>query len=280
MRKIHYRKIYQVVKNLCIAINYNLPSDVVGALTGALKKEKNRIARYTLCRIIENTRIARDEKIPLCQDTGTVEVFAEVGCDAAIIGGCFTDAVNEGVAAAYTEEKFRASVVSDPLARTNTRNNTPATVNVEFVEGNDIKIQILLKGAGSENSSVIKFFPPSVSYKELEDFIFGAVVEKAAYSCPPVVVSAAIGGNFSSAPLASKKALFRKIGSRNPDCFYEKKEMDLLKRINSTGIGPMGTGGKITALAVFLTPLSSHIASMPCAVNIQCHSFRRGEIII
>ncbi len=280
MSKIEYKKIADAVKKLCIKINYVLPGDVSAALKKARKREKNLLARNTLFQIMENLRIAEKNESPLCQDTGAVEVFARLGRSVKIIGGRLEDAVNEGVSAAYLNEKFRKSIVRDPFKRENTKDNTPASVYVETSEGDNIKLKVLLKGAGSENSSSINFFTPNVSWDSLEGYILENVYQKALYSCPPVVVSVAVGGNFSSAPAAAKKALFRNIGAKNPDKFYDLKEKRLLHLINLTGIGPMGTGGKTTALAVYITALPVHIASLPCAISIQCHSLRRGEVTI
>lgn len=280
MRKIHISEIISAIKNLCIDINYNLPKDVLSALKKSFSIETDEIALSTLKQIVHNATLASQLRIPLCQDTGLVEVFAQVGCGVFVYGGCLTEAINSGVEAAYREERFRMSVVADPFKRINTQSNSPVTINIEYIKGTRLILKVLLKGGGAENSSAMKFFPPDTDWKIIEDFIYETVREKSPYSCPPVIVSVAVGGSFSSAPIAAKKALFRKVGGSNPDSFYKDKEEKLLRRINSSNIGPMATGGKTTALAVFITSLPTHIAMLPCAVNIQCHSLRRGVVTV
>ncbi len=280
MRKIPTSQITRIVEHLCVNLNYNLSLDIISAIKSACRRESLSLAKNTLKQILENSRIAKKRKLPLCQDTGAIEAFVELGRDYCVDGGLISDALNNGVRAAYKKHDFRQSIVSDPIKRVNTFNNTPISIYFSEAKTKRIKIGIMLKGAGSENSSAMKFFPPSACWNEIENYIVEFVKEKAAYACPPVIVSVALGGNFSSAPLAAKKALFRKVHSTNKNKFYATKEKKLLKRINSLKIGPMGTGGKTTALAVFISALPTHIASLPCAITLQCHSLRRGEIIL
>ena len=297
--KIPVSRIYQTARQLAEDVNLSLPRDVLVALQRAYENEKKapyssgRVPLEILKAIIENARISRRERLPLCQDTGFVEAYLSIGSGVVVTRGekdkgpykaflTASQAVAAGIRDAYIGNRFRFSMVSDPLTRKNTSDNTPSFIYIEEIPGSkNITLGIIAKGGGSENSSAIKFFTPSVKWADIENFIIETVRRKAPFACPPVIVSVALGGNFSAAPLAAKKIfLSRKIGSANPDPVYNRRENILLKKINSLGIGPMGLGGKTTALDVFITPIPTHIAMLPCAIVIQCHSLRVGRAVI
>ncbi|MDR1942350.1 MAG: fumarate hydratase [Endomicrobium sp.] len=279
MRKIKSEIITMAVEELCALANYELPNDVLSALKAAHKKE-NVPAKNVLAQIIKNARIAKDEKIPLCQDTGTANFFIDLGRGVQIEGLNLYDAVNKGVSLGYKNNYLRKSILCDPLIRKNTGDNTPANVYVNFSDDDNIKITFLPKGGGSENASALKMLNPSQSWEGIKNFILQTVKEKGANACPPLIIGVAIGGDFSCAAKNAKAALLRKIGSKNKNPFYAKKEKELLKEINKLAIGPMGIGGKTTALAVFIDAKPRHIASLPAAVSIQCHSHRHKTIVL
>ncbi|MBI5399567.1 fumarate hydratase [Candidatus Saganbacteria bacterium] len=280
MREIVASKITEAVKNLCVNANIDLNKDVLSALNESLKTETSPIGREILRNIIKNAEIARREKLPLCQDTGLACVFVEIGQDVRIIDGTLAEALNEGVSRGYKAGYLRKSVTGDPIARKNTGDNTPAMVHTEIVPGEKIKIQLLAKGGGAENCSAIKMFMPSVSQEEISNFIVQTVETSGPNGCPPLIIGVGIGGSFDQAPLLAKKALLKPIGRRNSNSDTAAWEKELLKRINQTGIGPMGLGGKTTALAVHIEKKPCHISSLPVAVNINCHSHRYKEAII
>lgn len=280
MRKINVKKIISEIKNICIKSNTALPSDISKTLEKNYRKEKNILNRKILGQIIENYKIARKEGIPICQDTGIAVVFIEIGQDVCITGGDLYKAINEGIRQGYRRGYLRKSVVSDPLKRKNTNDNTPAVIHTQIISGNKLKITILPKGAGSENMSAIKMFDPSAGEKDIKDFIVSTIKGACANPCPPILVGVGIGGTFDYAALLSKKALLRKIGERNKDKLYSRLEKEVLKEINKLEIGIQGFGGKLTALDVFIEAYPCHIASLPVAVNIQCHVARRKTVIL
>jgi fumarate hydratase subunit alpha len=241
-----------------------------------LEKEESPTGRHILENIIENSEIAAQEGIPLCQDTGMAIVFIEIGQEVAIVGGSLTDAVNEGVRRGYEEGYLRKSVL-DVLDRVNTKDNTPAVIHYDIVPGDALRITFAPKGFGSENMSRIMLFPPSAGINAAKDFIVQRVEEAGGNPCPPIVVGVGLGGTFEKAALLAKKALLRPLGTLNPDPALAEMEDELLTRINNLGIGPMGLGGRTTALAVHVNKFPTHISSIPCAVNIQCHSCRHAE---
>jgi fumarate hydratase subunit alpha len=279
MRQIASSEITNEVVKLCAEANYELPLDVLNAVKSAYDKETEP-AKSVLCEIIENANIAAKEKIPLCQDTGTANFFIKLGTQVQINGESLSDAVNKGVAQSYKENYLRKSIVSDPFERKNTGDNIPANIYVEQVCGDKIEIAFLPKGGGSENASMLKMLAPAAGWQGVKDFVIETVKEKGANACPPLIVGVGVGGDFSSVAKIAKQTLFREIGSQNEDAVYDKKEAELLKEINALGIGAMGLGGKTTALAVFIDAKPCHIASLPAAVSIQCHSCRRKKIII
>ncbi len=280
MKKITSGKITDVVKNLFLKANFELPPDVLSALRSSLKKETNRRAKSIISQIIENQKIAREEKIPICQDTGTAVVFLKIGQDVSITGGGLAEAVNEGVRQAYAEGYLRKSIVSDPLGRKNTGDNTPAVIHTEIVSGSGLKISVLAKGGGAENVSSIKNFPPSAGISEIKKYVLDAVKNAGANACPPLVIGVGIGGTLDTVGVLAKKSLFRKLNSHNKNRRYAALEKELLGGVNRTGIGPMALGGKTTALAVLIEYAPTHITSLPVAVNLQCHAVRRGEAVL
>ncbi len=273
MRIIEAKTISDTVRQMCIKAAHNLPADILLAIKKTQKQEKG-LAKQITDLMLENAKIARKELYPLCQDTGTTVLFIEIGSDV-FVKGNLTKAINEGVKKGYTEGYLRKSIVKDPLfKRKNTEDNTPAVIHYSFTQGNKIKISLLLKGAGSENKSVLKMFAPSATLKDIKDFVLDAVKNAGASACPPFVIGIGIGGNFENCAKLSKKALLRRIGSANKNKKYNSLEKDLLKEINKTKIGPQGLGGKVSALGVFIEQEPCHTASLPVAINISCHASR------
>lgn len=279
MRVIKSDFIEDKVSELCGNINYNLPQDVIDSIEAYIKKD-NSISDNILKEILENAKIAKKDKISLCQDTGTANFFVKIGESVKIVGDSIVTAINKGVATGYAKYYLRKSIVYDPLNRINTKDNTPANIYCEEVEGDKIEITMLAKGGGSENASFLKMLTPLDGWDGIKNFVIESIKLKGANACPPIIVGVGIGGDFASVGLLAKKALLREIGSKNIKQDYNLKEQELFEEINKLNIGPMGLGGKPTALAVFIETKPCHIASMPAAVNIQCHSCRRKTIII
>jgi fumarate hydratase subunit alpha len=263
-----------------LSANFFLPADVLSCLKTALRRETGSRAKNVIRQIIENAEIARKEKISICQDTGTAIVFVEIGQSVRITGGLLDDAVNQGVRRAYRDGYFRNSIVSDPLDRKNTGDNTPAVIHTEIVPGDKLKISVIAKGGGSENMSALKIFPPSAGIEDIKQFVVDTVKNAGANACPPLVIGIGIGGTFDTVGLLAKKALLRALSSGHHVKKYAKIEKDLLAAINKTGIGPMALGGKTTALAVLIEAAPTHITSLPVAVNLQCHAVRRNHTVL
>ena len=280
MREICVSQITEVVAILCIEANEHLPEDVKCAIKNCRACEDWEIAQGELDKIIENFEIADRECVPICQDTGMACVFLEIGQDVHIVGGNLIDAVNEGVRRGYAEGYLRKSVVADPVRRGNTGDNTPAMIYTEIVPGEEIKITVGPKGFGSENMSAIRMLKPSAGLQGIKDFIIETVEAAGPNPCPPMVVGVGIGGTFDKAALLAKKALMRPIDSSNPDSFYADLEVEMLEKINELGIGPQGFGGKTTAIGLNIETLPTHIAGMPCAININCHVTRHKSEVI
>ena len=287
MRYIKFETISDTIESLCTAASHELPDDVLAALRDAAQKETKAAAANILNQLIENARIAKAESIPLCQDTGLAVVFVEQGSDVAVkpppaqTEATLLDAINAGVAAGYEKGYLRKSVVADPLnTRKNTRSNTPAIIHHTIVPGEKLKLTVMTKGGGCENKSQFKMFKPTAEREQIIDWIVDVVRQAGADACPPFVVGVGIGGNFEISCLLSKKALCRNLTSKNSDDFYAKLETDLLSAINSLGIGPQGLGGDTTALACLIETAPCHIASLPVAVNIECHSHRHKSAVI
>ncbi len=280
MRELDVSVVRDTVARLCIEANTHLPEDVKNAIRAFQSREDWAIARGVLDNIVENFHIADAEAVPICQDTGMACVFLEVGQEVHFVGGGLYDAVNEGVRRGYTNGYLRKSVVADPIRRGNTGDNTPAMIHTDIVPGDLVKITVGPKGFGSENMSAIKMLKPSDGLEGVKRFVLSTVEAAGPNPCPPMVVGVGIGGTFEKAAYLAKKALMRPLDVRNPDPYYADLEGELLDRINALGIGPQGFGGLTTALGLNIEVLPTHIAGLPCAVNIGCHATRhRSEVL-
>ncbi|MFA5629541.1 MAG: fumarate hydratase [Dehalococcoidales bacterium] len=278
MREIKSIEITEAVTRMIVEANYKLGNDTLSALQNARKNESSPLGKEALDVIIENAQIAESENIPLCQDCGTAIVFLEVGQDVHVTGESLDDAVNEGVRKAYKEGYLRKSIVNQPFtARKNTGDNTPAIIHTKIVSGNKIKISVMSKGSGAENKSKVVMLKPGEGTKGIIKTVLKAVNEAGGSPCPPIVIGLGIGGTFEKAALMAKEALLRETGKANPDPEIAKLEKEILEEVNKLGIGPLGFGGNTTALAVHAETMPTHIASLPVAVNIQCHSIRHRE---
>ena len=280
MRELDVSVVRDAVARLCVAANTRLPEDVKKAIDEFRSKEDWAIAKGVLENIVENYKIADSENVPICQDTGMACVFLEVGQEVHFVGGGLYDAVNAGVRRGYTEGYLRKSVVADPVRRGNTGDNTPAVVYTDIVPGDKVKITVGPKGFGSENMSAIKMLKPSDGLEGIKKFILDTVEAAGPNPCPPMVVGVGIGGTFDKAAYLAKKALMRPLDVRNPDSYYAELEIELLEQINALGIGPQGFGGLTTALGLNIEVMPTHIAGMPCAVNIGCHATRHATEVL
>ncbi|MCK5627231.1 fumarate hydratase [Candidatus Bathyarchaeota archaeon] len=281
MREVNASEITNIVKQLCIENNINLDKDVTEKIIEFEKKEDSPIGKQILEQILINAKLATEENRPMCQDTGIAVIFVELGQDVHISKDNFYDAINEGVKRGYTQGYLRKSVVEDPVFdRKNTKDNTPAIIHTDIIPGDKIKITVASKGAGSENMSEIKMLKPADGIDGVKDFILDRVKRSGGMPCPPIIVGVGIGGNFEQCAYLSKKALLRPLNTRNPDTRWDTVEKELLTRINQLGIGPIGLGGRTTALAVQILTMPCHIASLPVAVNLQCHAHRHKTATI
>ena len=281
MREIEAKEITQTVSQLFQEANFFLPDDVLASLKQAREAEESSVGREVLDRILENAELSVKEGIPLCQDTGTALVLLELGQEVHITGGDLYTAVNEGVRQAYDEGYLRKSMVRQPYsARVNTKDNTPAIIYTDIVPGDKLKITVMPKGGGAENMTRLAMLTPARGRQGIIDFVVNAVDEAGSNPCPPVIVGVGIGGTAERTLMLAKRALLRKVGEPNPDAEVAELEKEILERINKLGIGPMGYGGRMTALAVHVEVFPAHIASMPVAVNLQCHSARHKEAIL
>ncbi len=280
MREILAEVITETVERLCIEANEYLPEDIKCAIRSCRAREDWPVAQNVLDQIIENFEIAQNQQMPVCQDTGMACVFLEIGQDVHIAGGDLREAVDEGVRRGYEKGYLRKSVVADPVRRGNTGDNTPAMLYTEIVPGEQIKVTVGPKGFGSENMSAIHMLKPSAGLQGIKDFILETVETAGPNPCPPMVVGVGIGGTFDKAALLAKKALMRPVDSENPDPFYADLEKEMLEKINQLGIGPQGFGGRTTAIGLNIETMPTHIAGMPCAVNISCHVTRHKTEII
>ena len=279
MREISVNEIKNAVKKLCIDANYFLPDDVFERIKECENLEESEVGKNVLKILMENATIAKNEKVPICQDTGVAVIFLEIGQDVHFVDGNLYDAINEGVREGYKEGYLRKSMCH-PFTRKNTGDNTPAVIHTKIVPGDKVKITIAPKGGGSENMSLVKMMKPSDGVEGVKGLVIQRVSEAGPNPCPPIIVGVGIGGNFERSAILAKEALLRKIGSNNPDPELDALEKELLEKINNLGIGPQGLGGRITALAVFIKMEPCHIASLPVAINIQCHAARHKEIVI
>lgn len=280
MRELHVNQIIDAVTEMVQTANYDLGKDVETSFRKALETEESETGKDVLNQLLENVEIARTERAPICQDTGFAVFIVELGQDLHIVGGNLNDAINEGVRQGYKEGYLRKSIVDHPLTRKNTGDNTPAVIHVELVEGDQLKIHFAAKGGGSENMSFIKMMKPSDGAEGVKDFIIECVKTAGPNPCPPIVVGVGIGGTFEKAAYLAKRSLFKEVGQRSELEDIAQMEEELLTKINKLGIGPQGMGGRTTALDVHIDIYPAHIASLPVAVNINCHAGRHKEVIL
>jgi len=280
MRQINTEQITDTVEKLCIDANYNLGDDLITSLEDALEKEESPLGREVITQLLENAEIGRNEQVPVCQDTGFAIVFIEIGQQVALAGGDLQDAVNEGVRRGYKNGLLRKSIVKNPIDRINTGDNTPAVIHTDIVPGDKLKITFDAKGGGCENMSRSAMLTPAQGREGVINFVVETVKTAGANPCPPIIVGVGLGGTFDYSTLLAKKAILRPVGSHNNDDTIAKLEIELLDKINRLGIGPQGLGGRITALAVQVETFPCHIASLPVAVNIECHSHRTKTVVI
>lgn len=280
MRTIDVADITRNIKEMCIEANHFLTSDMSDAMENAVQEEKASLGRQILCQLQDNLKIAAEDMIPICQDTGMAVIFMEIGQDVHFVGGFLEDAVNEGVRQGYLEGYLRKSVVGDPLIRENTKDNTPAVIHYEMTEGDKVKITVAPKGFGSENMSRIFMLKPADGMDGVKNAILTAVKDAGPNACPPMVVGVGIGGTFEKCALMAKKALTRPVNEHSDIPYIKELEEEMLERINRTGIGPGGLGGTTTALAVNINTYPTHIAGLPVAVNICCHVNRHAVRIL
>lgn len=279
VRELDVHEITAAVKTMCITANYDLPADVYDALRRAQQTEESPVGREVLGQLVENADIAAADRVPICQDTGFAVFFADVGQDVHLTGGSFEDAVNEGVRQGYADGYLRKSIAAEPAqARRNTTDNTPAVIHTRLVPGNKVRISMMAKGGGAENMSSLNMLKPSQGWEGMAQAVLDTVSRAGSNPCPPVVIGVGIGGTIDMVTVLAKKALLREIGSVHPDPRLAALEAELLERINALGIGPQGLGGRTTALAVFIEEMPCHIASMPMAVNVQCHAQRHRTV--
>jgi fumarate hydratase subunit alpha len=279
MREINVKLITEKVRGLCMRANTDLGEDVLRAFDQAMEKEESPLGMEILKELKENARIAKEEDVPICQDTGFAVVFIELGQDVHLVGGDLKEAIFEGVRQGYRDGYLRKSVCH-PFTRVNTGDNTPAVIHTEIVPGDKVKIIVAPKGGGSENMSRVVMLTPSDGIEGIKRYIIQRVKDSGSNPCPPTIVGVGIGGTFEQAALLAKKSLLRPLGSKNPDPELEGLESEILEEINRLGIGPQGLGGRTTSLAVHILMMPCHIASFPLAVNIQCHVQRHKEVII
>lgn len=278
MRIIPSETVTETVRQLCMEANYILPDDVRCAIANAQQSEESPVGSEILDKILENADIAREKQLPICQDTGMAVFFVEIGKDIHIEGDNLTEAINQGVREGYADGYLRKSIVSDPIKRVNTGDNTPAVIHYDFCDGDKLAITIAPKGFGSENMSALRMFSPSDGIEAVKQFVIDTVEKAGGNPCPPIVVGVGLGGNFESCACLAKKALTRTDANQNP--YYAALEQELLDSINDLGIGPQGFGGRTTALNVYIETAPTHIAGLPAAVNISCHVTRHMTKII
>lgn len=281
MREINVEQITNTVEKLCIESNYYLPQDVKIALEAAVGKEESPLGKEILLDILRNQEIARKSNVPICQDTGFAVIFLELGQDVRLVGGDLNEAIDEGVRRGYINGYLRKSLVDDPfIERKNTKDNTPAIIHTKIVAGDKIKLILAPKGGGSENMSALAMLKPSDGILGIKKFVLNTVDKAGSNPCPPIIVGIGIGGTIEKTTLIAKQSLLRKVGDHNTNPKIAQLEEELLEEINKLGIGPQGFGGRTTALAVNIETFPAHIASMPVAINIQCHVARHMEAII
>lgn len=279
MKEIHFNDIVDKVARMCIDAACNLDDDILSALDRAIEIEKSPLGLAVLKQLKENAKIAKDEALPVCQDTGMSLFFVELGEDVRIRGGLLNDSINEGVRQGYQKGYLRKSVVNDPITRRNTQDNTPAIIHTDLTAGDNLKINFKIVGAGCENMSKIKMLKPTEGIEGIKSFVLDTVKEGGINACPPLIIGIGLGGNFEMCAMLAKKSLMRPIGQPNKRMEIASLEQDILKDINKLGIGPAGFGGTVTALAVHIEAYPCHIASLPVAVNLNCHASRKKAIV-
>ena len=280
MRQIEADTITQAVERLCMEANYFLGQDVVDALEQSLKREESPTGQQILRDILENARIGREELSPICQDTGFTVAFVELGQEAEVVGGSLDEAITKGVAQGYTKGYLRASIVQDPLRRINTKDNTPPVIHVEVVPGDRLRLTVMCKGSGCENMSRFAMLTPAQGRKGVVNFVVETVLKGGGRPCPPLIVGVGLGGTFDQATYIAKRSLLRPVGSHHTEAHIKELEEELFEKVNATGVGPQAWGGRTTALAVHVETYPCHIASLPVAVNIECHSHRLKTTIL
>ena len=276
MSEVHVSEVTALVRRLCTEADYQLPEDIQQSFVRGKEAEQSPLGKTIFDEMIRNCRLACDQEVPICQDTGTAVIFASVGQDVHLVGGAFEDAVNEGVRQGYTDGYLRKSIVSDPLRRVNTNDNTPAVLHTRLVPGEEIEIIVAPKGGGSENMSALKMFTPAATRDQIVAYIADTVIAAGSNPCPPVIIGVGLGGTADKASELAKKALLRPVDVHSADEFYAEMERDILERVNKSGVGPQGLGGTVTALACAIEPYPTHIASLPCAISIGCHITRHA----
>jgi len=276
MREVHVSEVTALVRRLCMEANYHLPEDIQQSFVRGKEAEQSPLGKTIFDEMIRNCRLACDQEVPICQDTGTAVIFASVGQDVHLVGGAFEDAVNEGVRQGYTDGYLRKSIVSDPLRRVNTNDNTPAVLHTRLVPGEEIEIIVAPKGGGSENMSALKMFTPAATRDQIVAYIADTVIAAGSNPCPPVIIGVGLGGTADKASELAKKALLRPVDVHSADEFYAEMERDILERVNKSGVGPQGLGGTVTALSCAIEPYPTHIASLSCAISIGCHITRHA----
>ena len=280
MRDVHVSSITDAVKKLCMEANWELESDMLRAFDRALTTERSPAGKQVLQILKDNAQLAKTKRIPYCQDTGFVVCFVELGQDVHVTGGALYDAINHGVGQGYKEGYLRASIVRSPLDRVNTGDNTPAVIHVDVVPGATLKLMVMAKGGGCENRSKYKMLTPAEGVQGVKDWIIECVRTAGPDACPPLILGVGIGGTFEKSAILSKRALFRELGSPNPDATLDALEQELLERANRLGIGPQGYGGDTTALGIHILTFPCHITSLPVAVTIECHAHRHKEVTL
>lgn len=280
MREINVSEVEKIVSELCIKANRKLPCSLVEKIKNSPDGEKSPTGREVLCDLARNIEAAESENIAVCQDTGMAVIFLDIGQDVHFVGGSLYEAVNKGVSKGYTEGYLRCSVVSDPLERVNTGDNTPAVIHTRIVDGDKVHISVCPKGFGSENMSKLKMFTPSATIEDIENFVVEVASVAGSNPCPPMVIGVGIGGDFEQCAYLAKKALCRDISIKNEKKLYSDMEERILEKVNKLGIGPQGFGGTTTALSVAIEQAPTHIAGLPVAVNIGCHVTRHASAVI
>jgi fumarate hydratase subunit alpha len=280
MRKIHVDEIIATTRKLCIDANIEIRPDTVAAYHRALDREESEVGREVLRQLIRNAEVAKDRRLPFCQDTGYAVLFVELGQDVHIVGGFLSEALSEGVRQGYRDGYLRKSLVYSPVERVNTGDNTPAVINTDIVPGDRMKISLLIKGAGCDNVSALRMITPAEGLEAAKDFIITVADKAGPNASPPFVIGVGMGGPFAQAAFLAQKALLWPVGQPNPDMALDAIEQELTERINSLGIGPAGFGGRVTTLGVHIESCATHIASFPVAVNVDCHSHRGKEVVL